>query len=124
MEIPILFGRFLLREYKIPEDALRETINVQSEINWSFSSTALMTGLITVEDFKNALGYQRQRGIRFSDALAELEIADEETIKKIEIAHMERSVKLGELLVRNGILSEEDLKQALIKFKEKDFLVL
>ncbi|MBI5741781.1 MAG: hypothetical protein HZA16_13840 [Nitrospirae bacterium] len=124
MEIPILFGRFLVREYNIPEDALRETINVQSEINWSFSATALMTGLITLEDFKNALDYQRQKGTRFRDALAELKIADDETIRKIEAAHKERSAKLGELLVKKGILTDEDMNRALIKFKERDFLVL
>jgi len=118
MDIPILFGRFLVRECNVSERDMREAVMVQSEINRAYSSTALEGGFITLDDFKNALGCQRQKGIRFREALAELKIADE-TIKNIDSAHKEKSVKLGELLVTRGIITEADLEEALKKFMEK-----
>ncbi len=121
MDIPILFGRFLVRECKVSEEDLKEVTRVQSEINWSYATTAIGNDFITLEDLKKALTYQREKGIRFRDALTELKITDDETIKKIDDAHKENSVKLGELLVKKGMITKEALEEALTLFKEKGF---
>jgi hypothetical protein len=123
-DIPILFGRFLVREGKISEDELAEVIKIQTELNQSFSTVALEGGFITIEDFKKALSHQRQKGISFKDALKELNIADDPTIERINKALKEKSLRLGEILVKRGLMTEEELEKALNEFKEKGVLKL
>ncbi|MBI4682822.1 MAG: hypothetical protein HY757_06945 [Nitrospirae bacterium] len=124
MEIPILFGRYLVHSGRISEEQLAEATKVQAEINISFAVTALENDLITLDDFKKALLCQRQEGIRFREALIRLQIADEKTIEAIDKAINERNVKLGELLVKRGIMEENELKKTLNEFKEKGTLEL
>ncbi|RJQ18071.1 MAG: hypothetical protein C4560_07785 [Nitrospiraceae bacterium] len=119
MDNPILFGRFLVREGKISEKELLEVSKIQTEINRSFAVVALEGGFIGPEDFKAAIAYQRQKGIRFRDALTELKIADDETVGKIDKAQKDNAVRLGELLVKRGAITEEGLGDALNDFKEK-----
>jgi hypothetical protein len=124
MEIPLLFGRYLVRRGKISEEQLLETTKVQAEINRSFAVAALENEFITLDDFKKAIAYQRQEGIRFREALLQLEIADEETIKRIHNASDAKSVKLGALLVKKGLMEENDLQATLDEFKAKGALEL
>lgn len=119
MDNPILFGRFLVREGKISEKDLIETIKIQNEINRSFAVVALEKDLITIDDFKKALAYQKQKGIRFRDALLELNVADNKKIEEIESTFNEDTVRLGELLVKRGVISEEELAESLNNFKAR-----
>ena len=124
MDIPILFGRFLVRKGKISNEALNEAIKVQSEINRSFAAVAVEHGLISFDDFKKALGHQRENGLRFRDSLAELKIADEETLSKIDSVFKETTIKLGELLVKREDLVRDDLEEALKDFRENNTMDL
>ncbi len=124
MDIPILFGRFLVRKGKISNEALNEAIKVQSEINRSFAAVAVEHGFISFDDFKKALGHQRENGLRFRDSLAELKIADEETLLKIDSSFKETTIKLGELLVKRGALVRDDLEEALKDFRENNTMEL
>ncbi len=119
MDIPILFGRFLVREGIITDEALTEAARVQTEINRSFDAVALVNDFINLEDFKKAIEHQREYCVSFREALQQLEIAEEETIGKIDETCSNRWVKLGELLVIRGILNEDELQNALDEFKEK-----
>lgn len=124
MDSPILFGRFLVREGKITEKELTDSLRVQAEINRSFAAAAVEGGFITLEDFKKAAAYQREKGIRFRDSLIELKITDVETIEKIDKAFKESAVRLGELLLKRGTITENDLNEALTGFKERGTLAL
>ncbi len=123
MDNLILFGRFLVREGKISEKELIETTKVQSEINSSFSAAALEKALITIDDFKKAVAYQRQKGIRFKEALLELNIADNKTIEEFERTLNENTVRLGELLIKRSVITEDELAEALNNFKERGTVV-
>jgi hypothetical protein len=124
VEIPILFGRFLVRQGKISEEALLYVTKVQTEINQCFSAVALESDFISLDDFKKALNYQRESGIKFSEALKELKIANDETIEKINDMCRTKRVKLGELLVKRGFITEDDLKTALEEFKNRGAMEL
>ncbi|RJR18177.1 MAG: hypothetical protein C4581_06565 [Nitrospiraceae bacterium] len=124
MDIPILFGRYLVRNGKISEEQLSEAIKVQYEINRSFAVTALENEYITLEEFKKALACQRNEGIRFREALRRLQIASDETIEKIDNALSEKSVKLGELLVLKGLVEQHELNKILADFREKGTMEL
>ncbi len=118
MSIPELFGRYLVRGNKITEEELDEALRVQSEINKSFASKAIEGDFITIDQFKKARLLQRQKGILFSDALLELGYADEETLNAIEQTFSRERVKLGELLAKRKMITDEELTSALRKFKE------
>lgn len=120
MEIPILFGRFLVREGIISKEVLSEATKVQAEINKSFAVLALEGDFITLDAFKKAIAYQREKGIIFREALAQLQLADEDTLEKIDAAIKGKRVRLGEILVTKGAMKEEDLEKALTAFKEKE----
>jgi len=94
MDIPILFGRFLVREGIITDEALTDAVRVQTEINRSFA-VALVSDFISLEDFKKAIEHQREHCVSFRGALQKLEIADKETIGKIDETCNHRRVKLG-----------------------------
>jgi len=124
MDIPVLFGRFLVREGKISEEDLLEVTRVQSEINRSFAVTALEGDFITLDDFKKAVAYQREKGVKFRDAIKELKIADETTLEKIDKLLQDKSIKLGELLVKRGLITKSDLNELLKNFQEKGTMEL
>lgn len=124
MDIPILFGRYLVRNGKISEEQLSEAIKVQYEINRSFAVTALANEYITLEEFKKALVCQRNEGIRFREALRRLHIASDETIEKTDNALSKKSIKLGELLVLKGLVEQHELNKILADFREKGTMEL
>ena len=124
MEIPLLFGRYLVRHGKISEEQLSEATKVQNEINRSFAITALENDYITLDDLKKVLACQRKEGIRFREALKRLQIRDDKTIEKIDMALSEKNVKLGELLVIKGLMEHDELISILYEFKEKGTLEL
>jgi len=124
MNIPILFGRFLVREGIITNEVLADAVSIQSEINRSFDTFALVNDFISIDDFKKAIGYQREHCVSFKDALIKLDIADDEKIEKIDETCNSSKVKLGDLLVTRGILKEDELQKALEDFKQKGVMEL
>lgn len=124
MEIPLLFGRYLVRSGDITEEQLSEVVKVQNEINGSFAVIALENDYITLDDFKKALAFQREEGVRFREAVKRLQIADDNTIEKIDRALSGKNVKLGELLVKKGLVEQNELDNILSKFKERGTLEL
>ncbi len=122
MGIPILFGRFLVREGKISEQDLRQLVQVQSELNSSYALAAIEGEFITIDEFKKTRSFQREKLINFRDALKELQIADDEKLAGIDESISSNNVRIGELLVQKGILSDEELKQVLADFKERGTL--
>lgn len=113
-----LFGRYLVRGEKISEDEFEEALRIQSEINRSFASKALEGDFVTIEQFKEARMLQRRKGILFSKALIELGYANQAKINAIENTFSQERINIGELLIKRGSLSKEDLDEALEKFKE------
>ncbi len=118
MDIPILFGRFLLNKGIISKDKLSYALKVQSEINNSFLLTTLEGGYVKIEALKDAINLQRDKGLCFKDALMELKLIDEETIEKIKGEMAEKRIMLGDLIVKQGIITSHELEDALKEFHE------
>lgn len=74
MNIPILFGSFLIREEIISKDDLKEVIKVQTEIKHSFGVIAINNDIISTEDLKKGREYQNINGVTLEKALVELKI--------------------------------------------------
>jgi len=122
MPIPLLFGRYLVREGKLSENQLSELLTVQSEINRSFSAKAIEGDFITIEEFKKGRQYQRDKGVTFRQALMDLGFADEKKVQEIEDAFADKKVKLGELMIRRGLITEEELHRVIDEFRERGVL--
>jgi GGDEF domain-containing protein len=115
-ERSVVFGRFLVRRGLLTERELSEAVKIQTEINKHYGVAALEAGLLTLEDFRSCLGYQRQKGVTFRTALLALGVATEETIPELDTVVRDRRVKLGEVLVRRRYMSESLLNHALQEF--------
>lgn len=124
MGIPILFGRFLVREGKLSDKEIKELVQVQSEINNSFPVATLEGDFVNLDQFKKAREHQREKGVTFVESLKSLELANDDLIKEVEGKMKQNNVKLGELIVRRGIMSEDELKEVLDEFKERGKLFL
>lgn len=122
MSVPLMFGRFLVMNGKITDQELTEALNIQSELNMSFAEELLQGEHITMEQFRKAWAYQREKFITFKEAVIELEMAGKDVISEIEESCADRYIKLGELLVQKGALSAEELKSALTAFQDGGYM--
>jgi hypothetical protein len=118
MEVSILFGRFLVRQGLLTERDLAESVNVQSELNHNYPATVLGDEMITLDEFRKCLAYQRQNGVTFRQALLALNVANGDSIRAMDEAIRKSRIKLGEILVKRGHLTEDDLEKALQRFGE------
>lgn len=84
MEIPLLFGRFLVRQGSIREEDLNNALKVQKEINPPLGVYCLENGFITLENFKAILKCQREEALGFREAALKLRLLDEEAILEVE----------------------------------------
>jgi hypothetical protein len=113
----IVFGRFLVRRGLLGERELSEAVRIQTEVNRHYGITALEAGLIGLDDFRRGLAYQRDHGVTFRTALLALHLATEQSIGAFDAAVRARRLRLGEILVRRGALSEQVVNQALGQFR-------
>lgn len=118
MDVSILFGRFLVRKGLLTEHDLAEAVSVQSELNGSLALRALDAGLISLADFKKCLAYQREKGVTFRQAMVAANVAEPDRMKLIDDTLRQSRMKLGEVLVCRGNLSQEALDEALAEFRE------
>lgn len=121
-DIPLLFGSFLVRESFVSYDELADALSVQSEVNQSFLATALIEGFIDVDQFRQCTRLQREKGIGSLDSLLELGVLGEAEITAVGEAMARNRLLLGELLVRRGCLTREQLDSALLLFKIRGFV--
>lgn len=121
-DIPLLFGSFLMRESFVSYDELADALSVQSEVNQSFLATALLEGFIDLDQFRQCAGLQREKGIGSLDAILELKILGQPEIAAVGEAMTRNRLLLGEVLVRRGSLTREQLDSALRLFKTGGFV--
>ncbi len=119
MNIPLLFGRYLVRRGKIKESDLTDVLSVQKEINMPLSVFALENGFISLEDFKKILRLQKEKALRFKDAAAELQILDEESIEEISQKQKASITPIGSLLIKRGLITSEELDSELKTMQEE-----
>lgn len=122
MSVPMMFGRYLIMKGKITDQELNEALNVQSELNRSLAEELIERGHITLAGFREAWAYQREKFITFKEAVLELELVGREVIQEVEKACAGRHIKLGELLVQKGALTNDELISSLKEFKEGGYM--
>lgn len=119
MDYSMLFGQYLVSEEIITQEDLSTLITIQDEINRSFVISALELEEITPDDLKVAHHYQREKAMTMEEALLALGIIDKERIEMIKAFLDKKRIKIGELLVKKGIISEDELNKLLAEFTAK-----
>ncbi|MBF0565305.1 MAG: hypothetical protein HQK89_08685 [Nitrospirae bacterium] len=116
MEEQLFFGEFLVKAGKISDDTLRRLLLVQSEINQDYAGIALETGSVNPFLLKKIIKYQRLRGVSLRDAIMELGLVDEETLRRLDDLHVKNRVKIGDLLIKRGIMDKNELDKLLMEY--------
>lgn len=119
MEIPLLFGRFLVKQGSVKEEDLDNALKVQKEINPPLGVYCLENGFITLENFMAILKCQREEALIFREAALKLRILEEAAILEIEEKQKKSAINIGTILAKKSLLTEDDLKKELANFKEK-----
>lgn len=119
MEIPLLFGRFLVKQGSVKEEDLDNALKVQKEINPPLCVYCLENGFITLENFMAILKCQREEALSFREAALKLRILEEAAILEIEEKQKKSSINIGTILTKKGLMTEDDLEKELANFKGK-----
>lgn len=116
MDIPLLFGRFLVKQGKVKEAELHSALKVQKEINLPLSVFALESGCLTLESFMAALKCQREYALTFREAALRLKLIEEAVITELEEKQGKSATNIGAILIKKGSLTQEDLETKLADF--------
>jgi hypothetical protein len=122
-DIPLLFGRFLALKGLITDEELRDAITIQLQLNHYHCDAYLLLGkgLLDLEDVQRCRDYQMEKGRTLHEALLDLKLIETSALEFLQ--HAERpQLRLGEILVRRGSLSQQELQKALADFQKKNFL--
>lgn len=74
------------------------------------------SGLITTEQLQQALSHQEKMGVKLGEALVHLGHVSEEALEKF-LTRLRQKIRIGDRLVEAEIISEEQLKNALVEQK-------
>lgn len=118
MEIPLLFGRFLVKQGRVKEEDLSNALKVQKEINPPLGVYCLENGFITLENFMAILKCQREEALNFREAALKLRILEEAAILEIEEKQKKSAINIGTILTKKGLITEDYLEKELANFKE------
>lgn len=122
MEIPLLFGRFLVKQGRVKDEELDKALKIQKEINPPVGFFSLENGFVTPENFSALLKCQREEALSFREAALKLQILDETKLLEIEEKQKKAATNIGAILVKKGLLTEDDIEKELANFKERKHL--
>lgn len=113
LDVPLLFGRFLVLNRILSEADIDAAVRVQKEINANAIFSLIEHGVLSVEDMGRAWRHQRECMVSFRAALEALHILDADgCAAAFELVEAQR-MRLGEVLVKQGRITREKLTEAL-----------
>ena len=117
LDVPVLFGRFLVLNDILSEADIVQAARVQKELN-SYSLFRLIElGTLTIEDVTRARAYQWKHMATFCEAADALGIlALNDCIAALKVL-AQQNIPLGEVLVRQGKMTPKALANALEKHR-------
>jgi len=113
LDIPILFGRFLVLTGLVKEEDIAEAAAVQRDLNASPLFHLVEQGILSMEEIMRARQYQREQMVTFCQATRALDIMSEEDCAAMLDRTAKQRFQLGDILVKQGKISEAQLAEAL-----------
>jgi hypothetical protein len=115
---PLLFGRFLVKAGWVTDAQIQRAAQCQQELTLPPGLLAVYDGLLSLEALKQIHTHQRLTGRLFDEALEDLGFLDAHQQAWLEDKRCQTHLRLGEVLMLQGVLSAEDLQSALESFKD------
>ena len=114
--IPLLFGRFLVKNGWASEADVQQAVQLQRELTPSIGLAAVLTGMLSVEALRQTLAHQRRTGQLFQEAVHTLGFLNDEQLTFLDAQCRAAGILLGEAMRCQGTLSAADLQDALQAF--------
>jgi hypothetical protein len=114
--IPLLFGRFLVKNGWASEANVQRAVQLQRELTPSMGLAAVLTGLLSIEALRQTLAHQRRTGQLFQEAVHTLGFLNDEQLAFLDAQCRATGLPLGEVMRCQGTLSAQDLQDALQAF--------
>ncbi len=115
LDVPVLFGRFLILNGLLTETDIAEAVRVQQDLNAGPLLAFLEQGLLSCDEVRRVRAHQRERMVTFCEAMSALRILDPAVCAAaLEAAARER-VRLGDVLVAQGRITRAALDEALLR---------
>ncbi len=113
----MLFGEFLVDKGVLSSDEVDKVLLLQRKIAIPLGKLALERSLLTLADIFQIRGQQRKTDSKFGDIAIKLNLLKPRQVDSL--VDLQKSIKpfVGELLVREGILTEDRLLALLKEFK-------
>ncbi|EXJ14078.1 hypothetical protein [Imhoffiella purpurea] len=118
LDVPILFGRYLVLMGLVREKDIAEAASVQRELNASPLFHLVERGILSMDQIMRARQYQREHMVTFCQASRTLGIMSEEGCAAMLETAAKQRIQIGDILVKQGKLSGEQLAEALSKHQE------
>lgn len=119
-EVPLIFGEYLIHEGIITGQQLQDALNIQICRGCLFGEMAVEKKKMSSKEFVEVRKVQRSKehpDKKFGEIASALGIFDESNIAEILKAQKDAQKKLGEILVEQKIMSEEELGKHLQDFQ-------
>ncbi|MBV5308727.1 hypothetical protein [Chromatium okenii] len=113
LDVPVLFGRFLILNGILMERDIVEAVRVQKDLNASPLFRVVEKGLLSLEDVKRARAYQWEKMTTFCQAIDALKILPFDDCNALLKSANQQHIPLGEILVKQGKITLQELANAL-----------
>ncbi|NJD07624.1 MAG: hypothetical protein FIA97_14170 [Methylococcaceae bacterium] len=121
-EIPLLFGRYLVLRGAISEADLAFALDFQKDLLGNLACTALETEMIGLPEWLRCREYQRNHGVVFEQAATALGYVDDRQVAALYRQLDQNRVPVGEVLVKQGKLTAQQLAELLGNFEKNGAL--
>ncbi len=111
--IPIRLGRSLELMGKLEKKELDRALEIQKELNIELGTLALLEGCLTLDAF-SAIYVKQQKDIKsFREVALEGRFLTVEQLDQLELLSQQKHIRLGDLLIAAGLVTEEDIRIAM-----------
>lgn len=118
LDVPVLFGRFLVLSGLLTEADIAEAVRVQKDLNAYPLFRLIEQGVLSIDDVMRARAYQWARMMTFCQAQDALGLMTLDECAAALKAVSQQNIPLGEILVKQGRITSEALANALEKHRQ------
>ena len=112
-KIPMWIGRRLVLMCKLKEEDLQEVLQTQKELNVELGVRAFLEGYVSQEDFRKIHAIQCREIKPFAAVVLEGGFLSRQQLDELRGISAQKHLRIGELLLKKGLVNEEDIESAL-----------
>lgn len=114
------FGEFLVKKGLISQEERDDALAIQNAVNFRLGIMANIQEIITIGQIFDVLEYQKGSGEKFGEVARNLNLMDEDQLRKLLQSQEQLRMKVGEILVGLMYLKKEEMEAALEHFIQEN----